>query len=307
MIEPAVGFIWFLAFLFSTTVHEAMHAWAAMKGGDPTAYHGGQVSLSPIPHIKREPIGMLVLPLLTALTQGWAIGWASAPYDPHWAARYPRRAALMAAAGPLGNLMLAARRLRAAEAGTHVRVVRRAVVGLVRLAGTGRRRGSSDLLASLLSIFLMLNVLLFTFNLLPLPPLDGSAVLALVLPGRQAQQFQEYATQPWLQILGLVIAWKVFPFISGPLFLIVLRLLHPGESYGSTGNTDVPELPDVELYLHALGPRLLSTHWNVSVSPARFWCDRSIRPCNTSKAGASSACADWASASSGSWTMSCSS
>ena len=92
--------------------------------------------------------------------------------------------------------------------------------------------GSSDLLASLLSIFLMLNVLLFTFNLLPLPPLDGSAVLALVLPGRQAQQFQEYATQPWLQILGLVIAWKVFPFISGPLFLIVLRLLHPGESYG---------------------------------------------------------------------------
>ena len=45
MVDPAVGFIWFLAFLFSTTVHEAMHAWAAMKGGDLTAYHGGQVSL----------------------------------------------------------------------------------------------------------------------------------------------------------------------------------------------------------------------------------------------------------------------
>jgi hypothetical protein len=60
-----------------------MHAWAALKGGDPTAYHGGQVSLSPIPHIQREPIGMLVLPLLTAMTQGWAIGWASAPY-PRW-------------------------------------------------------------------------------------------------------------------------------------------------------------------------------------------------------------------------------
>ena len=108
MTDPATGFLWFLAFLFSTTVHEAMHAWAAMKGGDLTAYHGGQVSLSPIPHIQREPIGMLVLPLLTAMTQGWAIGWASAPYDPYWAARYPKRAAVMAAAGPIGNLILAA-------------------------------------------------------------------------------------------------------------------------------------------------------------------------------------------------------
>src|SRR5688572_201768 len=101
------GFLWFVAFLFSTTVHEAMHALAALRGGDPTAYHGGQVTLSPIPHIKREPIGMLVVPLLTALTQGWAIGWASTPYNTHWAARYPKRAALMAAAGPAGNLAIA--------------------------------------------------------------------------------------------------------------------------------------------------------------------------------------------------------
>ena len=76
-------------------VHEAMHALVAWKGGDPTAYHGGQVSLSPIPHIRREPIGMLVVPLLTAFTQGWAMGWASAPYDPVWAERHPKRAALM--------------------------------------------------------------------------------------------------------------------------------------------------------------------------------------------------------------------
>ena len=104
----ATGFIWFVAFLFSTTVHEAMHALVAWKGGDPTAYHGGQVSLSPIPHIRREPIGMLVVPLLTAFTQGWAMGWASAPYDPVWAERHPKRAALMAAAGPAGNFIIAA-------------------------------------------------------------------------------------------------------------------------------------------------------------------------------------------------------
>src|SRR6188508_2216817 len=107
--DPAIasGFIWFVAFLFSTTVHEAMRALVAWKGGDPTAYHGGQVSLSPIPHIRREPIGMLVVPLLTSMTQGWAMGWASAPYDPVWAERHPQRAALMAAAGPAGNFILA--------------------------------------------------------------------------------------------------------------------------------------------------------------------------------------------------------
>ena len=78
-IDFATGFVWFSAFLFSTTVHEAMHAFAAWRLGDPTAYHGGQVSLSPAPHVQREPIGMLVLPLLTSLTQGWASGGPAAP------------------------------------------------------------------------------------------------------------------------------------------------------------------------------------------------------------------------------------
>jgi hypothetical protein len=101
------GVLWLAAFLFSTTVHEAMHALVAHRGGDRTAYLGGQVSLSPLPHIRREPMGMLVVPLITAFTLGWAVGWASTPYDPAWAARHPRRAASMAAAGPAGNLLIA--------------------------------------------------------------------------------------------------------------------------------------------------------------------------------------------------------
>jgi hypothetical protein len=97
------GLLWVAVFLFSTTVHEAVHALAALRGGDPTAYLGGQVSLAPLPHIRREPIGMLVVPILTVFTNGWALGWASTPYDPYWAARHPRRAATMAAAGPAGT------------------------------------------------------------------------------------------------------------------------------------------------------------------------------------------------------------
>src|SRR2546427_11889757 len=93
------GLLWFAAFLFSTTVHEAAHALAALRGGDPTAYLGGQVSLSPVPHIRPEPLGMLVVPLLMTALYGWAVGWASTPYDPLWAARPPRPAPAMAAAG----------------------------------------------------------------------------------------------------------------------------------------------------------------------------------------------------------------
>jgi Zn-dependent protease len=229
--DVAIGLLWFVAFLFSTTVHEAMHAWAAMRGGDLTAYHGGQVSLSPLPHIQREPIGMLVLPLLTALTQGWAIGWASAPYDPYWAARYPKRAALMAAAGPIGNLMLAAAAFTLIKvglgAGWFAAPARVSFSGVIEAAGPG----TPELMAALLSIMLMLNVLLFAFNLLPLPPLDGSAVLGLILPQAKAIELQQFTSQPWIQILGLALAWKFFPVLSGPLFAFVLALLHPGEAY----------------------------------------------------------------------------
>jgi Zn-dependent protease len=232
VVDPATGFIWFLAFLFSTTVHEAMHAWAAMKGGDLTAYHGGQVSLSPVPHIRREPIGMVVLPLLTALTQGWAIGWASAPYDPYWAARHPERAAVMAAAGPVGNLLLALLAFVLLKIGLawgwFVAPARVSFDSLVQATSSG----APEFVGSLLSIFLMLNVILCVFNLLPLPPLDGSAVITLALDRQTAVRLQSYTSQPWIQILGLAIAWKFFPLLTSPLFAFVLALLHPGESYG---------------------------------------------------------------------------
>lgn len=226
----AIGLLWFIAFLFSTTVHEAMHAYVAWKGGDPTAYEGGQVTLSPIPHIKREPIGMLVVPLVTAMTQGWAIGWASAPYDPYWASRHPGRAAVMSAAGPAGNLMIAIVAFVLLKigliAGWFVAPETVRFEHLVALPDQG-----ATFAGELLSIFLVLNVLLAVFNLLPLPPLDGGAILEYFLPPRLAQQLGEWSRMPMFQILGLIVAWRVFPAIASPLFTLVLKALHPGESY----------------------------------------------------------------------------
>ena len=228
------GLFWFVAFLFSTTMHEAAHAWAALMGGDSTAYQGGQVSLSPIPHIRREPLGMLVVPLLTAITNGWAMGWASAPYDPNWAERYPRRAAWMAAAGPAANYCLAILSLILLRAGLAMGYfVPPQIVNINHLVApaAGGEAGLAAFLAQGLSVLLMENAILGTFNLVPLPPLDGSAAIGILLPERIASSIRQFTRGPQFSLVGLIIAWQVFPLISSPLFSLVIRLVHPGVTY----------------------------------------------------------------------------
>src|SRR2546428_2735092 len=75
--------VWFVVFLFTLTVHEACHGLVAWLGGDSTAYHGGQGSVNPWPHIRREPSRTLVVPLLTFFSSGFMMGSGSTPYDPH--------------------------------------------------------------------------------------------------------------------------------------------------------------------------------------------------------------------------------
>lgn len=229
-IDFATGFIWFAAFLFSTTVHEAMHALAAWRLGDPTAYNGGQVSLSPAPHVAREPIGMLVVPLVTSLTQGWAIGWASCPYDPLWAERYPKRAAIMAAAGPAGNFIIALLAFLILRLGLwlgwFVAPETVSLDSIVELTSYG-----PSYVTTLLSVLLVQNVFLGSFNLLPLPPLDGSAVLGGVLPERHAVAVRNFSANGTMSMVGLLVAWQVFPMVTDPLFSLVLRLVYPESSY----------------------------------------------------------------------------
>ena len=99
----------YITLLISLVFHEAAHATFAMLGGDRTAYVGGQVTLNPVPHIQREPMGTVVLPLLMLFASNGTMcfGFAHAPYDPLWAHRHPKRAALMSAAGPIANILLA--------------------------------------------------------------------------------------------------------------------------------------------------------------------------------------------------------
>ncbi len=123
----ALGFLEYVVFLLSTTCHEASHALVAKWGGDTTALEGGQVSLNPLPHIRREPFGMVLMPLIGIATQSGIFGWASAPYDPLWSQKHPKRAAWMSLAGPAANFSLAiiAGLLDARSAWRWVRLFRR--------------------------------------------------------------------------------------------------------------------------------------------------------------------------------------
>ena len=223
---------WLPTFLFSITVHEAAHAWAALRLGDPTAYFGGQVSLSPWPHIKRSPIGMVVVPIITTFTQGWPIGWASAPYDPAWAEGHPRRAAWMALAGPAGNLLLALVAFALIHLGLGFGVFRApetiTLTHLTVAAGPPSSLSFAAFGAELLSVVLALNTLLFAFNLLPLPPLDGATFITLVMPARIATWWREFVRMPMLAFVGILAAWRVFPMIARPLFSTLVALLYPG-------------------------------------------------------------------------------
>jgi Zn-dependent protease len=228
--------IWFVVFLFTLTVHEAAHAFVAHLGGDDTAYRGGQVSLNPVPHIRREPIGTILVPILTFFTSGWMMGWASAPYDPRWGERHPRRLAAMSAAGPGANLILAI--LGVILIKGYLAVGAFAAPGTVNqgsrlvVAAPGVADGSLlHALAFFLSVLVNLNLLLFLFNLIPLPPLDGAGIVQGLMPDTAGRLLRPLAANPTLSLLGLFIAWRVFGVLHEPAFAMLLKVLYPGIGY----------------------------------------------------------------------------
>ena len=209
---------WLVIFLFSLSAHEAAHALVAQRLGDVTAYLGGQVTLDPIPHIKREPWGMLIVPILSYISSGWMIGWASAPYNPAWAQQYPKRAALMAMAGPAANFTIAFISWCGLKLGllTGVFVIGNGWSFSETVIST--EPGLWHLAAALLSLGFSLNVLLGIFNLIPLPPLDGSALPLLFLHDEMARTYQRLSRSTVPALLGLFVAWQFFPRIFRPLY-----------------------------------------------------------------------------------------
>jgi Zn-dependent protease len=225
MNQLADGVLWYAAFLFSTTLHEASHGLAALKLGDRTAYDAGQVTLDPLPHIRREPVGTVVVPLLSFLAGGWMIGWASVPYNFQWAMDHPRRAAWMSIAGPAANLLLV--------------LLSAVVIRVGMMAGVffppdsidathvvAAESGTPVIVASFLNVLFSLNLLLLLFNLLPIPPLDGSGVVPMFLGEQRARRYLLFIRRSAFSLVGIFLAWKLFDYVYGPLHLIAVNALY---------------------------------------------------------------------------------
>jgi Zn-dependent protease len=203
-----------ITLLLSISVHEYSHALAAWKLGDDTAARQGRLTLNPFVHA--DPIGTLLLPLLGVLTQQGAFGWGRpVPYVPnHLTRRLSLRAgeAIIAFAGPFANLVLAAIATGTLFVIEHVSV------------------GHAILPFRYLAIRLLdLNLVLFFFNLLPVPPLDGSKMLAWLL-GYRADRLLESLQS--LGMFGLVLAivfggYVIQPFV-GFAEDIAIRLIRLG-------------------------------------------------------------------------------
>jgi Zn-dependent protease len=203
-------FLSMLVLVFALTVHEAAHAWTADKLGDPTARLLGRVSLNPIVHI--DPIGTLLLPILAAVSGAPLLGWAKpVPVRSGGLKNVRRDFLLIAAAGPASNLVMA----------VIGAVIWHAVSGSV---GAGGAIDPNGPVVFLLERFILLNLILAVFNMIPVPPLDGGNVLASLLPPGLSYKFEQVRPYGIFVLYALLLTGALTTIIRPPLGFLV-RLL----------------------------------------------------------------------------------
>ncbi len=224
--------LWYLAFIISITFHEAAHAFVGLKLGDTTAKESGQVTLNPFPHIKREIVGTVVVPLFTFFSSGWMIGWASAPYNIKWAKSYPKNLAVMSIAGPVANLMLVIFVLLITNIGYYFDIFYAPETVNFSYVTDSALGGIYSKIGKFLSILFSLNIMLFVFNLLPLPMLDGSKIPLLFIQRDNTSRYIDFINDPKLVFPTLMVAWFGFEYIHDPIRNIFLNMLYYGVSFG---------------------------------------------------------------------------
>lgn len=201
--------VWALPVLFAITVHEVAHGWVARQLGDPTAMMLGRLTLNPLKHI--DPIGTVLVPLILIVAGGVIFGWAKPVPIVADNLRHPKRdMALVAAAGPVANLVMAL---------IWALIMKLALLlpnSLMNLALPLTYMGGAGI---------TINVLLMVLNLLPVPPLDGSRVVAGFLPDPLAWKFGRIE-QYGLIILLLLMVSGILGKIMWPPVSIVQNMIY---------------------------------------------------------------------------------
>lgn len=189
--------------LFALSVHEAAHAFVALKVGDPTSRH--RITLNPLVHI--DPIGTIILPLILAITGAPVFGWAKpVMVNPYNFRNYKRDNMLVSAAGPGSNFLM----------GILFIVVFKIMVAM----------SISSKIAFLIVLYLIyINFILAVFNLIPIPPLDGSGILEYFLKGEALEFFNTKIKPYGFLILLALIFLNVLDYIFNPLIKIINSIL----------------------------------------------------------------------------------
>jgi len=203
MIQPNQIFS-IIVLLFSVVIHEVSHGWAALKLGDDTAEKMGRLTLNPIPHL--DIFGSILLPLFLIISRaGIIFGWAKpVPYNPLKLKKPGRDSALLALAGPAANFSLAL------------------FFGLLMRIGANSALGLAFL--SFLGIIVQINLILAIFNLLPIPPLDGSKILFYFFPSPKLE-IVLYQYSFIILLIFIMFGWSlIYPLVA--LFFYLFTGFH---------------------------------------------------------------------------------
>ena len=202
-----------IAFLFAICVHESAHAWTANRCGDPTARMLGRITLNPVKHI--DPIGTILVPAIGILSGFGFVGWAKpTPVDPHNFKNVVRDDILTSVAGPVSNFIIA--------------VISAILLKIVMVSIGGHAVAEDSIvipIVMLLRVFVYINILLLAFNLIPVPPLDGSHVVRHMLSESAQRIYDGVGIVAFMLLFwvgGRVIAIFEYPFI------MFFRLVFPG-------------------------------------------------------------------------------
>ncbi len=229
MTNTVFGIIQIFIVFFALSIHESAHGWVAYKCGDPTAKNLGRVTLNPIPHI--DPLGLFFM-VMIVFSNLPAFGWAKpVPVNPY-NLRNPRRdSMLVSAAGPGSNILSGLIGIIVIKLLFYSNILskNRFFSSFESFFGRDPRTGMKiELIITVelvIFFFILRNFLLAVFNLLPIPPLDGSGIVAGMLRGEALQAYLKFQRYGFIVLLGLIMFTNTLGYIFTPILNFILKII----------------------------------------------------------------------------------